>query len=150
VTPPTHAGGCQCGAVRYEIKGPLQGSHVCHCRMCQRATGGVFAALVGQAPENVRWTRGTPAVFESSNIAKRGFCAACGTPLSFSYNAPQSRLYLTIGSLDHPEAAPILKQYGVESRLPWVQFCDSVPCEVTGEAEAATGFFDELQNKQSQ
>ena len=44
---PVATGGCQCGAVRYAFYAPLENAHVCHCRMCQRATGGVFAALAG-------------------------------------------------------------------------------------------------------
>jgi hypothetical protein len=126
-------GGCQCGAVRYEFYAPLENTHVCHCRMCQRATGGVFAALAGGSPDNFAWTCGAPAFYASSNLAQRGFCAACGTPLSFRYESPDARLYVTVGSLDHPEAAPIIKQFGIESRLPWVKFCEDVPAHRTAE-----------------
>ena len=107
--------------------------------MCQRATGGVFAALAGTAPENFAWTRGEPAFFASSNLARRAFCEKCGTPLSFKYDTQNARMYATIGSLDHPERAPIIKQFGVESRLPWVKFCEDVPGERTGEAAAEAG-----------
>jgi hypothetical protein len=40
-------------------------------------------------------------------------------------------MYVTIGSLDHPERADIVVQYGVESRLPWVKFCEEIPAERT-------------------
>ena len=89
-------GGCQCGAVRYAFYAPLENSHVCHCRMCQRATGGVFAALAGGSPDNFAWTQGTPKFFASSNLAQRGFCEKCGTPLSFQYHAAGARIYTTI------------------------------------------------------
>jgi hypothetical protein len=39
-------GGCQCGAVRYALTAMPEGAHFCHCRMCQKAVGGPFAALV--------------------------------------------------------------------------------------------------------
>ena len=131
---PVATGGCQCGAIRYVFYAPLTGSHVCHCRMCQRATGGLFAALVGGKPANFAWTRGTPKFFASSNLAKRGFCADCGTPLSFAYDAPGSTMNVTIGSLDDPERAPIETQMGLESRLSWVRFCEDVAGEPTGSA----------------
>jgi hypothetical protein len=131
----THTGGCQCGAVRYQITGPLQGGHVCHCRMCQRATGGLFAALVGQKQANIVWTKGALSLFRSSSIATRGFCERCGTPLTFAYDRAHARLYVTIGSLDRPEDVVLERQFGVESRLPWVSFCEQVPDEVTGEAD---------------
>jgi hypothetical protein len=49
------SGGCQCGAVRYCAEGFKRPS-ICHCRMCQKAVGGPFAALV--VVENLSWTRG--------------------------------------------------------------------------------------------
>src|SRR5215475_4277805 len=131
VRPPAATGGCQCGAVRYALYVAPQNSHVCHCRMCQRATGGVFAALAGAPKADFAWTKGEPAVFASSNVASRAYCRNCGTPLSFSYNMPEARFYVTIGSLDDPGAVPIERQYGIESRLPWVKFCEGAPEEAT-------------------
>jgi hypothetical protein len=117
--------------------------------MCQRATGGIFASLAGASPDNFAWTRGTPAFFASSSLAKRGFCEQCGTPLSFKYDTPAARIYTTIGSLDDPENAPIIKQFGIESRLSWVKFCDGVPEERTGESAAAQEFLANMQDHQS-
>ena len=50
---PVATGGCQCGAIRYAFYAPLENAHVCHCRMCQRATGGVFAALAGSRARRI-------------------------------------------------------------------------------------------------
>jgi hypothetical protein len=141
-------GGCQCGAIRYEFYAPLEGMHVCHCRMCQRATGGLFAALAGGKPENFAWTRGTPSFFASSNLARRAYCAACGTPLSFKYETPTARMYVTIGSLDDPEQARIEKQFGIESRLSWVKFCEEVPQERTAESPEGQAFLANMQANQ--
>jgi hypothetical protein len=145
---PVAAGGCQCGAVRYALYVPPENSHVCHCRMCQRATGGLFAALAGARKEDFAWTKGAPAVFASSNLATRAFCRDCGTPLSFSYNLPEARFYVTIGSMDAPETAPVQIQYGVESRIPWVKFCEDAPAERTGASADAQAFFATLQSHQ--
>jgi hypothetical protein len=147
---PVATGGCQCGAVRYAFYAPLEKSHVCHCRMCQRATGGLFSALAGGTPDNFAWTRGTPDYFASSNLAHRGFCANCGTPLSFQYDDPAARIYATIGSLDEPEKAPIVIQYGIESRLSWVKFCEHIPQERTGESPQAQEFLAKMQDNQRQ
>lgn len=142
-------GGCQCGAVRYALYVSPQNAHVCHCRMCQRATGGLFAALAGAPKADFAWTKGEPAVFASSNLATRAYCRDCGTPLSFSYNLPEARFYVTMGSLDTPEAFPIVMQYGTESRLPWVKFCEDVKSEQTGEDPKAAEFFKRLESKQA-
>lgn len=129
-------GGCQCGAVRYALSAQPGGAHFCHCRMCQRAVGGPFAALAGVTRSQLSWTRGQAAVFSSSSVADRGFCSACGTPLFFAYK-DGDWISLTIGSLDHPEAHPIEIHYGVESRLPWLQLCDGLPEEETAASETS-------------
>lgn len=145
---PVATGGCQCGAVRYEFYAPLENAHVCHCRMCQRATGGVFAALVGGAPAHFAWTRGKPTFFASSNLAERGFCERCGTPLSFQYHYEGARIYTTIGSLDHPQNVRLEKQFGIESRLPWVKFCEGLPEEPTGSSPQAQEFLAKMRKNQ--
>ncbi len=96
----THSGGCQCGAVRFRVEGALGDASVCHCRMCQKAFGAFYAPLVSTRGANLVWTRGEPKRFQSSNAAARGFCAECGTPLT--YEAPDG-VALAIGAFDHPD-----------------------------------------------
>lgn len=118
--PITATGGCQCGAVRYRASAMLDNAHLCHCRMCQKATGSPFAALVAAPDDALEWTRGTPATFESSAGVERGFCAQCGTPLFYHARA-NGRTNLTIGSLDDPAAFAPQSQMGAESRMPWFE-----------------------------
>ena len=110
-------GGCQCGKTRYAVHGPFENPHICHCRMCQKAFGNYFAALVGVKKKDLVWTKGAPAVFRSSSIVSRGFCRDCGTPLSFAYDTSE-RIAVSIGSLDHPEALTPASQFGTEAMLP--------------------------------
>ncbi len=125
-------GGCQCGAVRYALKMAPVRTHYCHCRMCQRATGNLFAALAGCAQDRFEWTQGAPAFFASSTLARRGYCRECGTPLSFAYeDAPW--IYVTIGSLDNTDLARPEKHYGIESQVHWLQIEDDLPREPTSD-----------------
>lgn len=112
------SGGCQCGAVRYHATQMLDNSHLCHCRMCQKAVGNIFAALVAAPDDKLVWTRGKPAVWRSSEHVERGFCANCGTPL-FYHDVNNGRTNLTIGSLDNPSDFPVLGNTGTESQVPW-------------------------------
>lgn len=91
-------GGCQCGATRYTAQVDNFDAYLCHCRMCQRATGGVAAALFGVSKVAVNWTR-EPSRYRSSAIAQRGFCAECGTPLTFEFDEGEG-MDLTVGSAD--------------------------------------------------
>ena len=129
------AGGCQCGAVRYLITGPPERVHLCHCRMCQKAVGGPFAASAPVRRSDFAWTRGTPASFASSSLAHRDFCAACGTPLTFRYDDADT-ISVTLGSLDRPEDVPPVRQYGIEGRLSWLERIEALPFETTDEAMA--------------
>ena len=110
------AGGCQCGAIRYRAGAILDNPHLCHCRMCQRAMGNFFAALVGVPNAALAW-QGDPAVFESSEGHQRGFCRDCGTPLFFR-RIGGAHTSLTIASFDDPASIPLLYEFGTESRAP--------------------------------
>jgi hypothetical protein len=118
-------GGCQCGAVRYELMEPPTRACICHCRMCQKASGQPFMAFATVKQEHLNWTRGTPGVFKSSNVAQRGFCKDCGTPLTFKFEGEE--IAITTGSLDDPTAAPPTVQYGVESTVPWCATLGDLP-----------------------
>jgi hypothetical protein len=126
------SGGCQCGAVRYALYAEPEGTSLCHCRMCQKAVGNVFAPYAPVRGTDFAWTRGTPTFYSSSSIAERGFCSHCGTPLSFLYLASEWTS-VSVGSLDHPQRTPPLRHYGIESRVPWLRLCDGLPEERTGE-----------------
>lgn len=112
------SGGCQCGAVRYHTPQMLDNSHLCHCRMCQKAVGNIFAALVAAPDDKLVWTRGKPAVWRSSEHVERGFCANCGTPL-FYHDVNNGRTNLTIGSLDNPSDFPPGANTGTEAQVTW-------------------------------
>lgn len=120
------SGGCQCGSVRYRCTELLDTSHICHCRMCQKAAGNFFAALVGVPRAAMTWTRGTPTLFASSDKVARGFCNQCGTPLTYDYLASDS-LNITTGSLDNPAALPPNMQFGIEGLMPWFGSLSALP-----------------------
>lgn len=113
----TMTGGCQCGRIRYEARIEGDDAYLCHCTMCRRATGGVSIALRGIAKADVTWTTRAPDSYASSPIARRGFCAGCGTPLTFDY--PDSdTMDLTIGSFDDSARFVPRHHSCVESMLP--------------------------------
>ena len=103
--------------------------------MCQRATGGPFAALTGVAKAHFAWTRGEPAWFASSSLARRPFCRDCGTPLGFEYVSGPI-IDVMVGALDDPERANMRSHVGVESRLSWLKLNDGLPEHRTGETSS--------------
>jgi hypothetical protein len=126
-------GGCLCGGVRYASDAPPDGGYYCHCTICRKAYGGLFGAFVRFGGGALRFTAGAPAFFRSSTIARRGFCAACGSGLSFTWDGNPA-VWITHGSLDRPEDWPMTDDatWGpsvhacVETRLPWLVIRDGL------------------------
>jgi hypothetical protein len=118
MTETLRTGGCQCGAVRFRIRGKLGRPSICHCRMCQKQFGGFFSALVTTPDEGMEWTRGEPTYFQSSVNIERGFCKDCGTPMAYRH---PGGLELAIGTFDErSDLAPQI-QVNYASRNPWVE-----------------------------
>lgn len=111
--PRTMSGGCACGAKRYTAEIADDDAYLCHCRMCQRATGSVSIAFKNVPKAAVSW-QSAPDYYQSSPIAQRGYCAACGTSLTFEH--PDSeKMDLTVASFDQPAVFRPTSHFGVES-----------------------------------
>lgn len=122
-----HTGGCQCGAVRYAMHTDPNPPSVCHCRMCQKAVGGPFAVFCGIAKDKLTWTRGAPTFLPTSPTSERGFCNACGTPLTYAVTT-RDRISVTMYSLDDPSAIAMPhRQIGTESRADWLDGLNDLP-----------------------
>jgi hypothetical protein len=133
----THfTGGCQCGAIRFRTTELFGNAHICHCRMCQKAVGNYFAALVGTPKAKLAWTRGLPARFSSSQSVERGFCAQCGTPLFYD-NVHSPDIGIMIGAFDQPAAIKPISQDSIESRMPW--FHEIIAVHESGTSEELDG-----------
>ncbi|MEP0324480.1 GFA family protein [Bauldia litoralis] len=128
-----YSGGCQCGAVRYALHQRPDFPHICHCRMCQKAFGSMFAPLTGVPLTAFECTRGDLAIFKSSEETERGFCRDCGTPLTFRH-VDSDDISVSIGSLDDPEKIAPTIQCGIESRLSWFAALAGLPEDGTTEA----------------
>ena len=123
-------GGCQCGAVRYAFHGVPRQVGICHCRMCQKASGGPFAVYAVVALGDFEWTRGAPATWASSSNATRDFCPACGTPLAYRENVG-GEIELLTGTLDQPERAVPTGEVGIEAKLAWLNDLPGLPGKTT-------------------
>ncbi|MBP1882814.1 GFA family protein [Sinorhizobium mexicanum] len=141
MTDDIHTGGCQCGAIRFRVEGELGDASVCHCRMCQKASGNFYLPLVSVRGATVTWTRGERRRFQSSNAVRRGFCGDCGTPLT--YEAPDG-MALAIAAFDRPQGIAPTIQWGIEAKLPYVDRVHELPGEDTMSDVAAGSFLADL------
>lgn len=82
-------------------------------------------AWVGR--EDLAWTGQAPQERRSSPLARRSFCATCGSPLTLSYDEGEAELAIHVGAFDRPGLLPPSYHYGVEGRLSWVDCGEGLP-----------------------
>ena len=126
---PLITGRCLCGEVRFQISEQPIEIVFCHCRMCQRSSGAQIGAGAMFTREALRFTRGAPKYYKSSPIAERGFCANCGSSLTYRPLVPQwsDWIDVDVASLDSPEDFAPTWHLGVESQMPWADINDDLP-----------------------
>jgi len=120
-----YSGGCQCGTVRYRADSPRDRASVCFCRMCQKASGQPFMAFVRFRADQVHWSK-PPQIFRSSNMVERGFCAQCGTPLTYR-RVDSPYISLTLMSLDRPERVRPEVAFSAASAADWCRALADLP-----------------------
>ena len=121
------SGGCLCGAVRYRVTGAPQSTSLCHCFSCRRSTGAPSLAWAVFAEDDVEIVAGELAIHESSPGVERGFCARCGTSLSYRRANRPGLFDVTTASLDDPEAFPPAMEIWTEERLSWTAANEWLP-----------------------
>ena len=125
-SPGTVRGQCLCGAISFEITGPLREVVVCHCGQCQHNHGGPahytsaqWADIEVDGRDWLRW-------YQSSPQARRGFCAECGSSL-FWEQIGQGRVSINAGALDPPTGLRTAKHIFVADKPDWYQIRDGLP-----------------------
>jgi len=71
--------------VRYEAEVNLNEACYCHCKTCQKMTGAPVEIGVLVKPGTLKFAKEDPKFFQSSRIARRGFCRHCGSRLVEDY-----------------------------------------------------------------
>ncbi len=117
-------GGCLCGACRYETAAEPLNIRVCHCRLCQKATGAAFYARV-QVPIETLSIAGPVGWYPSSDAVARGFCPNCGTTL-FSRRDGGGVIGLAMGSLDEADRFRPTEHIWVSSKQAWLTLADGL------------------------
>ena len=119
-------GGCLCGAVQYEIEGPLRDIVNCHCSMCQKLHGS-FGPHTKARKVNIKITNNVGlGWFKTSEVARRGFCRECGSSLfwePFELDATG----IIAGSLDGPTDLKTMGHIFVSEKSDFYEITDSNP-----------------------
>jgi hypothetical protein len=123
----TYDGGCLCGAIRFRAAGPARNPCFCHCQSCRRASGAPVVAWATFPAAGFRLTRGALREHRSSEPVTRGFCAACGTALTYRHHARPQEIDVTLATLDDPGALVPESHIWVAEKISWVISGDALP-----------------------
>ncbi|MEM1237536.1 MAG: GFA family protein [Pseudomonadota bacterium] len=119
----TYEGSCECGAVRYHAEGPMRPVIACHCTQCRKTTGN-YVTATGAAREavaiigEVRW-------YQSSEMARRGFCPECGSQLF--WDGPGSHLSIMAGTLDDDTGLTLAGHIFCADKGSYYEIADGLP-----------------------
>lgn len=124
--PPMHNGSCLCGAVRFEIQGPLPPPDACHCVQCRKQSGHFWvstdvpkANLTIHGADRLTW-------YASSEKVRRGFCATCGAAL-FWDPIRRDTIGVAMGALDGPTGSHVHIHIHVAEKGDYYELDDGVP-----------------------
>jgi hypothetical protein len=104
-------GGCNCGAVRFEVSRPFEGAMYCHCTRCQRRTGTAASANARTTPEAFRLIQGEDRLrsWDPPDGAPKFFCGDCGSAV---FSRSPGSIGIRLGGLDtDPGIRPAYRQY---------------------------------------
>jgi hypothetical protein len=120
-------GGCLCQSVRFRVSGAASNRCYCHCRSCRLASGAPFVAWATFPSTGFRLVRGELAQYRSSEPVIRGFCASCGTAITYAHRGRPEELDVALATFD--DAAPVQpeRHIWVSHKLGWVLLADSLP-----------------------
>jgi hypothetical protein len=116
---PLH-GGCGCGAIAFEIRGPLGPARYCHCHRCQHRTGTAASASARVSRPDIEVTSGAELIryWEPEGGLPKAFCAECGSHL-FAGSLDGDFVSVRLGAIEgYPGVCPEARQW-VGSAAPW-------------------------------
>ncbi|MGD8393850.1 MAG: GFA family protein [Candidatus Eiseniibacteriota bacterium] len=125
----TVAGGCLCGAVRFEADLPSRFCAHCHCSNCRRAHGAAFVTWVGFPIRQFRIVAGDTVLrsYRTDTGATRRFCATCGSTLTYEGPRWPEEVHVTRAAIEQPiDREPGAHVY-VDHRAAWWEISDGLP-----------------------
>jgi hypothetical protein len=130
--PAPYTGGCQCGAIRYEIHAEPLTLYVCHCTECQKQSSSAFGMSMTLPRTALKITQGSPKSWQRKAESGRDvaclFCGQCGTRLFHNPARNPDIVNVKPGTLDDTRWLKPAGHTWVQSAQPWVALPDDALC----------------------
>lgn len=121
-------GSCLCGAVHWSYDAPFTTMLHCHCSVCRKHHGTLFATTVAGPLASFHWCRGTEKIgtWSSSPLETRSFCTVCGSKVPRVEHDSQ-QVFMPAGGLEGELGIRPQMRLFVGSRPAWQPITDSLP-----------------------
>jgi len=127
------SGGCKCGAVRYQLAAEPRSIYACHCRDCQKETGGPYSIGILAWRKDFVVTEGADTVVVFRKVAESGrtvvqhLCGTCFTRVWHDPAGDSSIVVIRAMTLDAVSWAEPVIHIWTASKLPFVVLDDRLP-----------------------
>jgi len=121
------AGGCFCGAIRFDIEAPEKYACICYCESCQRSAGAPSVAWATYAKDTFSVQRGALHWHRSSPGVTRGLCGNCGSCISYENEKRPGEIDISLNVLDDPTSPALKAHIWTEDKQPWTVIGDDLP-----------------------
>ena len=124
-----YKGGCLCGAVRFEISGPIRSIVYCHCSQCRKAQGSAFATNGIVAATDFRFVSGENELtgYEATSGQTKYFCRTCGSPILSRTASKPHELRMRLGTIESDIAERPAAHIFVTSKANWETIAGDLP-----------------------
>ena len=126
----TYQGGCLCGRVQYEVTGPFEAFHICHCSQCRRSTGSAHASNIFTSKDKIQWLAGENLVKrfdpDEAGVISKAFCTHCGSLVPY-ISAKSGKLIIPAGGLSEDPGIRPQDNIFWENRADWYDTVSEAP-----------------------
>ena len=124
-----YSGSCLCGAVQFEIKGPISQIVHCHCSQCRKAQGSAFATNGIVASRDFKILSGEDQLtaYESTPGQKKYFCKICGSPIMSKSESKMDQVRIRLGTISSDVTERPMAHIFTTSKANWEDICGDLP-----------------------
>jgi len=125
-----YLGSCLCGAVEFEINGPINNIVNCHCSLCRKAQGSAFATNGNVAVKHFHFISGENqlSAYESTPGQTKYFCKNCGSPIMSKKQSIADEVRIRLGTIESDIIEKPMAHIFVSSKANWETIADNLPC----------------------
>ena len=124
-----YKGSCLCGAVQFEVTGPIRNIVYCHCSQCRKAQGSAFATNGIVNSSDFVFVSGEDdlSAYASSEDQSKYFCKTCGSPIISKRKSLPDELRIRLGTLESDISERPQAHIFVTSKANWEDICGDLP-----------------------